>query len=87
MTSARISTILDELRAEEADIQQSLDGLRGQMKTAETQLAQIRKSTIVIEGEAAKRDSDEKADCDKRRSCRGDSARPASQRLCNRRRA
>lgn len=50
MTSTRISTILDELRVEEADIQQSLDRLRGQMKTAETQLAQIRKALSSLKG-------------------------------------
>jgi hypothetical protein len=50
MASTRISTILDELRVEEADIQQSLDRLRGQMKTAETQLAQIRKAQSSLKG-------------------------------------
>lgn len=50
MRSTRISTIVDELRVEEADIQQSLDGLREQMKTAETQLARIRKALSSLKG-------------------------------------
>ncbi len=50
MASIRISTILDELRVEEAEIQQSLDRLRGQVKTAEAQLIQVRKALSSLKG-------------------------------------
>ena len=50
MTSQRISTILDELRVEEADIQQNLDQLRAQVKDDESRLAQVRKALSSLKG-------------------------------------
>ena len=44
MSSKRIATILDELRVEEADIARMVTRLRTELKSAETQLVQVRKA-------------------------------------------
>ena len=50
MTSKRLSTILDELRVEETEIQRNLERLRVEVKSAESQLAQVRKALASLKG-------------------------------------
>ena len=53
MTSERLTTVLDELRAEEADLQEKLDSLRVELRSGEAQLTQIRKALTSLKGKSS----------------------------------
>ena len=52
MNSDRVTTILNELRTEESEIEVNLDSLRADIKDAEAQLAQIRKAMSSLKGKS-----------------------------------
>ena len=53
MTSERLTTVLDELRAEEAELQEKLESLRTQVKSGEAQLTQVRKALTSLKGKSS----------------------------------
>ncbi|REJ87048.1 MAG: hypothetical protein DWQ34_25910 [Planctomycetota bacterium] len=53
MASERLTTVLDELRAEEADLQERLESLRVELKCGEAQLTQVRKALTSLKDKSS----------------------------------
>ena len=51
--SNRITAILDQLRAEESDLQDKLDNIKQQAKSIETALSKVRKAILSLKPKAA----------------------------------